>query len=116
MTVPTALPFARRFLAEAARTPVNLLTLILAPVVFVVVAAGPMADAAELLAGPGGPAVQTATAGWAAGFIAAVAMYFQIRAARWMCSSVPPSARQTGRSPEFRSRVGDDGDVELPGV
>ncbi|MFE1788718.1 ABC transporter permease [Streptomyces sp. NPDC059525] len=73
---------ARRFLAEAARTPVNVLTLVLVPVVFVVVAAGPMADAAELLGGPGGPAVQTATAGWAAGFIAGVAMYFQMRAAR----------------------------------
>ncbi|MGP3948971.1 hypothetical protein [Streptomyces sp. 7N604] len=45
----------------------NLLVLILVPVVFVVVAAEPMADAAELLGGPGGPAVQTATAGWAAG-------------------------------------------------
>ncbi|MFJ9010717.1 ABC transporter permease [Streptomyces canus] len=74
--------FERRFLAEAARTPVNLMVLILVPVVFVVVAARPLADAAELLGGPGGPAVQTATAGWAAGFIAAIAMYFQVRAAR----------------------------------
>ncbi|MCX5275381.1 ABC transporter permease [Streptomyces virginiae] len=82
MTAATALPIARRFLAEAARTPVNVLTLVLVPVVFVVVAAGPMADAAELLGGPGGPAVQTATAGWAAAFIAAIAMYFQMRAAR----------------------------------
>ncbi|MEU4493387.1 MULTISPECIES: hypothetical protein [unclassified Streptomyces] len=91
----TALPFARRFLAEAARTPVNLLTLILVPVVFVVVAARPMADAAELLGGPGGPAVQTATAGWAAGFIAAIAMYFQMRAAQaatavWSWPGSPP--------------------------
>ncbi|WNZ09667.1 hypothetical protein [Streptomyces sp. 11x1] len=74
--------FERRFLAEAARTPVNLLVLILVPVAFVVVAARPLADAAELLGGSGGPAVQTATAGWAAGFIAAIAMYFQMRAAR----------------------------------
>ncbi|GAA1415237.1 hypothetical protein GCM10009601_04520 [Streptomyces thermospinosisporus] len=78
----TAAPFTRRFLIEAARTPVNLLVLVLVPVVFVVVAAGPMADAAELLGGPGGPAVQTATAGWAASFIAAIAMYFQMRGAR----------------------------------
>ncbi|MFF4567336.1 ABC transporter permease [Streptomyces sp. NPDC001435] len=78
----TALPFTRRFLAEAARTPVNLLVLVLVPVVFVVVAARPLADAAELLGGTGGPAVQSATAGWAAGFIAAIAMYFQVRAAR----------------------------------
>jgi len=72
----------RRYLTEAARTPANLLILVLVPVVFVVVAADPMADAAELLGGPGGPAVQTATAGWAAGFIAANAMYFQIRGSR----------------------------------
>ncbi|WP_030587799.1 ABC transporter permease [Streptomyces anulatus] len=78
----TGRPIARRFLIDAARTPVNVLTLVLVPVVFVAVASGPMADAAELLGGPGGPAVQTATAGWAAGFIAAVAMYFQMRAAR----------------------------------
>lgn len=78
----SALPFARRFLAEATRTPVNLLVLVLVPAVFVVVAAAPLADAAELLGGPGGPAVETATAGWAAGFIAAIAMYFQIRGAR----------------------------------
>ncbi|MFI7413584.1 ABC transporter permease [Streptomyces sp. NPDC049627] len=72
----------RRFLMEAARTPVNLLVLVLVPVVFVVVASRPLADAADLLGGPGGPAVQTATAGWAAGFIAAIGMYFQLRAAR----------------------------------
>ncbi|MGW6396410.1 ABC transporter permease [Streptomyces sp. NPDC055103] len=72
----------RRFLADAARTPVNLLVLVLVPIVFVVVASRPLADSAELLGGPGGPAVQTATAGWAAGFIAAIAMYFQLRGAR----------------------------------
>lgn len=78
----SALPFARRFLLEAARTPVNLLVLVVVPVTFVVVAAAPLADTAKLLGGPGGPAVQTATAGWAAGFIAAIAMYFQVRGAR----------------------------------
>ncbi|MCX5613290.1 hypothetical protein OHB39_38090 [Streptomyces sp. NBC_00047] len=59
----TSRSIARRFLTNASRTPTNLLALVLVPVVFVVVAAGPMADAAELLGGPGGPAVQTATAG-----------------------------------------------------
>ncbi|MFF4871469.1 ABC transporter permease [Streptomyces sp. NPDC000961] len=78
----TTVPLVRRFLADAARTPVNLLVLVLVPVVFVVVASRPLADAAELLGGPGGPAVQTASAGWAAGFIAATAMYFQLRGAR----------------------------------
>ncbi|MFI2368094.1 ABC transporter permease [Streptomyces sp. NPDC018833] len=81
-TVSTTWLLVRRFLTEAARTPVNLLTLVLVPVVFVVVAAAPLADAAKLLGGPGGPAVQTATAGWAAGFIAAIGMYFQTREAR----------------------------------
>lgn len=78
----TASLLVRRFLADAARTPVNLLVLVLVPIVFVVVASRPLADSAELMGGPGGPAVQTATAGWAAGFIAAIAMYFQLRGAR----------------------------------
>ena len=41
----------RRFLADYRRNPVNLLIVVLVPVVFVVVAAGPMADAAKLLGG-----------------------------------------------------------------
>ncbi|HYU02411.1 MAG TPA: hypothetical protein VEL02_01085 [Jatrophihabitantaceae bacterium] len=75
--------FVRRFLADYARNPVNLLVLVLVPIVFVVVAARSMADAAQLLGGAGGgAAVETATAGWAAGFLAAIAMYFQVSAAR----------------------------------
>ena len=76
-----AVVFVRRFLADYARNPVNLLVLVLVPVVFVVVAATPMADAAKLLGGTG-PSVETATAGWAAGFLAGIAMYFQTCAAR----------------------------------
>lgn len=72
----------RRFLADYGRNPVNLIMLALVPAVFVLVAAGSLADAARLLGGPGGPAVETATAGWAAGFLAGLAMYFQIAAAR----------------------------------
>jgi ABC-2 family transporter protein len=74
----------RRFLADYARNPVNLLMLVLVPVAFVAAAAGSMAELARLLSGTAAPgaAVQTVTAGWAAGFIAAVAMYFQVRAAR----------------------------------
>ena len=69
----------RRFLAEYARTGVNLLLLALIPVVFVVVAADAMSDAARLLGGAGGGSgIATVTAGWAAGFLAAVAMYFQV--------------------------------------
>jgi hypothetical protein len=75
--------FVRRFLADYARNRVNLLVLLLVPLVFVVVAAGSLADAAQLLGGAGGgPAVETTTAGWAAGFLAGVAMYFQVSAAR----------------------------------
>lgn len=74
---------AHRFLADYARTATNLLLLILIPVVFVVVAADAMSDAARLLGGAGGGSgVATVTAGWAAGFLAAVAMYFQVSSAR----------------------------------
>jgi hypothetical protein len=50
------------------------------PTVFVVVVAGSMADAAKLLGGVGGPAVELAAAGWAAAFLAGIAMYFQTAA------------------------------------
>jgi len=73
----------RRFLTDYVRNPVNLLLLVVVPVVFVVVAAGSLVDAAKLLGGAGnGVGVATATAGWAAGFLAGVAMYFQMSAAR----------------------------------
>jgi hypothetical protein len=74
----------RRFLADYARNPVNLLILVLVPVAFVAGAAGSMAQLARLLSGTMAPgaAVQTVTAGWAAAFIAAIAAYFQVRAAR----------------------------------
>jgi hypothetical protein len=82
---PSTIPLlVRRFLADYARNPVNVLMLILAPVGFVAAAAGSLAEIARLLSGTAAPgaAVQTVTSGWAAGFIAAVAAYFQIRAAR----------------------------------
>ncbi|MFI7544829.1 hypothetical protein [Actinoplanes sp. NPDC049599] len=78
----TTVVFVRRFLADYARNRVNLLLLAVVPVVFVVVVAGAMADAAKLLGGPGGAAVHTAAAGWAAGFLAGIAMYFQTSATR----------------------------------
>ncbi len=78
----TTLVFVRRFLTDYLRNPVNLLLLAVVPAVFVVVVAGSMADAAKLLGGPGGAAVQTATAGWAAAFLAGIAMYFQTAATR----------------------------------
>ena len=76
----TTLAFVRRFLADYARNPINLVLLVVVPTVFVVVVAGSMADAAELLGGVGGPAVETAAAGWAAAFLAGIAMYFQVAA------------------------------------
>src|SRR5512139_3424574 len=78
----TTLVFVRRFLGDYVRNPVNLLLLAVVPVAFVIVVAGTMADAAFLLGGPGGPAVETATAGWAAAFLAGIAMYFQTSATR----------------------------------
>src|SRR6266536_3710519 len=81
MTVPL---LVRRFLADYARNPVNLLMLVLVPAAFVAAAAGSLAQIARLLSGTMAPgaAVQTVTAGWAAAFIAAIAAYFQIRTAR----------------------------------
>ena len=76
------LVFVRRFLTDYIRNPVNLLLLAVIPTVFVVVAGGSLAKSAKLLGGSGGPAVQTATAGWAAAFLAGVAMYFQTAATR----------------------------------
>lgn len=73
----------RRFLADYARNPVNLFLLVVVPVVFVAVAAGRLADLARLLGGAGAASsVSAATAGWAAGFLAGIAMYFQVAAAR----------------------------------
>lgn len=71
----------RGFLRDYARNSTNLIVLVLVPVVFVLVAADSLADAARLLGGDG-TALEQATAGWAAGFLAAVAMYFQVSAAR----------------------------------
>lgn len=78
---PTLL-LTRSFIADYVRNPVNLIVLVLVPLVFVLVAARSLADAMELLGGDLGPALETTTAGWAAGFLSSLAMYFQIRSAR----------------------------------
>jgi hypothetical protein len=98
--------FARRFLADYVRNPVNLLLLAVVPMVFVVVVAGSMADAAKLLGGPGGPAVQTATAGWAAGFLAAIGMYFQIAATRPVDRRIVIAGLRPGRLVTARLTTG----------
>lgn len=72
----------KRFLSDYARNRANLLFLAVVPVVFVTVAADTMADAASVLGGAGGGyALETVTAGWTAGFLAAIAMYFQVSTA-----------------------------------
>lgn len=79
----TATLLVHRFLSDYVRNRANLLFLVLVPIVFVVVAAKTMADAARLLGGAGGGAsVETVTAGWTAGFLTGTAMYFQVSAAR----------------------------------
>lgn len=78
---PTLL-LTRCFVADYVRNPVNLIVLVLVPLVFVVVAARSLADVMELIGGQIGPALETTTAGWAAGFLSSLAMYFQIRSAR----------------------------------
>lgn len=72
----------RRWLDDYARNPVNVLLLAVVPVVFVGVVAGSLADAAKLLDGTGGLAVETATAGWATAFLVGIAMYFQTSTTR----------------------------------
>ncbi|MGC1210300.1 MAG: ABC transporter permease [Micromonospora sp.] len=74
--------FVRRFVADYARNRVNLLLLVVVPVVFVGVVADSLADAAQVLGGWGGAAVETATASWAAAFLAGVRMYFQTATTR----------------------------------
>ncbi|MCT2281206.1 ABC transporter permease [Micromonospora chalcea] len=74
--------FVRHFLSDYSRNRVNLLLLVVVPVIFVGVVAGTLSDAAELLGGPGGPAVETAAAAWAAAFLAGIGMYFQTAATR----------------------------------
>ncbi|MFG2058732.1 ABC transporter permease [Micromonospora sp. NPDC048930] len=78
----SVLAFVRRFLADYARNRVNLLLLVVVPVVFVVVVAGTLADAARILGGRGGAAVEDATAAWSAAFLAGIGMYFQSAATR----------------------------------
>lgn len=92
-----ALLLTRSFITDYLRNPVNLIVLVLVPLVFVIVAARSLADAMQLLGGQVGPALQTVTAGWAAGFLSGLAMYFQIRSAhaadRRMILAGLPSAR-----------------------
>jgi hypothetical protein len=73
----------RRYLAEYARRPVNLVLLVVVPVVFVALSAGVVADFARLLGGAGdASSLEAATAGWAAAFLAGVAGLFHVLGSR----------------------------------
>ncbi len=79
----TTAMLVRRFLADYTRNGPNLVLLAVIPVVFVVVAAPALADAARLLGGTGGgPALETVTSGWAAAFLTGVAAFESGDAAR----------------------------------
>ncbi|MFV2063580.1 MAG: ABC transporter permease, partial [Chloroflexota bacterium] len=79
----TALLLTRRYLAEYARRPLNLVLLVVVPVIFVVLTASAIADFAKVVGGvadTGGLA--SATAGWAASFLAGVAGFFLVHDSR----------------------------------
>lgn len=81
MTIPIQL--TRRYIAEYSRRPVNLALLVLVPVIFVILAAGAIADFAEIVGGVADSARLAApTAGWAAAFLAGVAGLFHVLGAR----------------------------------
>lgn len=67
----------RLFLVDYVRNGVNVLVLFAVPGTFVLIAANTMAEAADALGGDGMSAAQV-TAGWAAGFVAAVGTYFLV--------------------------------------
>ena len=99
---PTLL-LTRSFITDYVRNPVNLIMLVLVPLVFVLVAAGSIADAMQLLRGRPGMATQIVTAGWAAGFLSGLAMYFQICSARaadkrLLLAGLPPTRLLAARA------------------
>lgn len=72
-----------RYLAEYSRRPINLVLLVVVPLVFVSLAAGVIAEFAEIVSGIGEPeALAAPTAGWAAGFLAGVAGFFHVLGSR----------------------------------
>ncbi len=73
----------RRYLAEFARRPLNLVLLALVPVVFVTLSAGAIADFADLLGGfTDMGRVEAATAGWAASLLAGISGFFHVTGSR----------------------------------
>lgn len=73
----------RRYLAEYARRPLNLVLLALVPVVFVTLSAGAIADFADILGGfTDMGRVEAATAGWAASLLAGISGFFHVTGSR----------------------------------
>ena len=78
-----SLLLTRRYLAEYARNPLNLVLLVVIPVIFVTLTAGALSDFAEIISGEADAgSIEVNTAGWAAAFIAGVAGYFQFAGSR----------------------------------
>ncbi len=83
MTTITVPRLSRRWVAEYARRPLNVVLLIVVPVVFVTLSAGAFADFADILGGDAALGeVEAATAGWAAAVLAGVAAFFQVSQSR----------------------------------
>ena len=107
-TWPASVLLARRFLADYARNPVNLLMLVLVPAAFVAGASGSLAQLARLLSGTLAPGADlpAVTAGWAAAFIAAIAAYFQVRGARAADRRLVQAGLPTGQLATARAATG----------
>ncbi len=79
----TAVLLVRRFAVDVGRNPTTVLVLVATPVVFVVAAAGTLAEVGQTLGSAVDPTTMARlTAGWSAALVSAVAMYFQVAAAR----------------------------------
>lgn len=79
----TTAVLVRRFLTDYTRNGTNLAVLILVPAVFVGIAAPSLVEAASLFGSASeGPSIEAGTAIGAAGFLAALAMYFQVAESR----------------------------------
>lgn len=73
----------RRYLAEYARRPLNLVLLAVVPVVFVTLSAGAVADFADVLGGfTDLGVIEAATAGWAASLLAGISGFFHVTGSR----------------------------------
>ncbi|NIR36137.1 MAG: ABC transporter permease, partial [Actinobacteria bacterium] len=80
------------------RRPLNLILLVAVPVIFVTLSAGALAEFAELVGASAGSAgVTSATASWAAGFLAGVAGFFHVRSSAGADRRLAAAGLGTGR-------------------